>query len=488
MSERGPIRAAGSVTGDRRSARDLAADDSIPPWRYWRVKDRASRCIRWIETYVRIPSGANAGKLLKLAPFQRDVIETLLAPGVRTGGLQIPRGNAKSTLCAAIGLWAVMDYPDMPQVPLIAYNSRQAYRNLFRPLERMLAIASPEVRDRAVPYSAERRIVSVWNAGELLPLPADVERLQGLNPTIALMDEAQTVDPEIFAAVLQGAGKRPESLVLAIGTPAPGAQSSALYDLREKARGDAPIAWIEYAAAAECDLTDRYEWRRANPALEAGILYADVLETELAGTVDEIAFRSYRLGQWLDVAISSWLPPGAWAENPVCEVPPDGTEIVLALAGSWRSSVALVGATLDGETFLAWADDRADDETLHSVIDAAVLRWNVREVVIAPRIRPTLVRSLAEIGYPVFVWPATRNDYDASASTEWRRAIVDGRLPHDHDELIATHVGNLNGRAMGDGTLRLEASDDSDVDAARAARMAWVRAREASEVPAPMIY
>ena len=180
-----------------------------------------------------------------LAPFQKHAIETLLAPGVRTGGLQIPRGNAKSTLWAAVGLWAACDHDDMPQVPITAYNSLQAGRTLFAPLSRMVEL-NPELSNRCAVYSStERKIMSIWNRGEVLPLPADVERLQGLNPTIALVDEAETVEIDVFNALAQGAGKRAESLVLAIGTPAPEAQSRTLFVFRERgARRRDPVGRI----------------------------------------------------------------------------------------------------------------------------------------------------------------------------------------------------------------------------------------------------
>ena len=128
--------------------------------------------------------------------------------------------------------------------------------------------ANPELYACPVVYTSnERRVWSAWNEGELLPLPADVERLQGLNPTLALVDESQTIPPDVVYAVVQGAGKRSDSLVLSIGTPAPTADvwASALFDRRERARSGSRLRWIEYAACEGCALDDRDEWRRVNP-------------------------------------------------------------------------------------------------------------------------------------------------------------------------------------------------------------------------------
>jgi len=417
----------------------------------------------------------NAGELITLARFQKDTLEELLADGVRTGGLQIPRGNAKSTLSAAVGVWAVADHPDSPQVPLVAYNSLQAVRTLFRPVRSMIQ-SHPDLAERLVVYSAsgDRRIWSAWNDGELLPLPANPERLQGLNPTVALIDEAQTLPPAVLSAVLQGAGKRAESLVLAIGTPQPGGQASALFTLRERHRSGAKMAWVEYAAPAGCDLDDVQAWLKANPAIAAGLLHIDVLDSERA-LVTEAEFRCYRLGQWIDIVVADWLPSGAWERCPRVEPPPDGTEVILGLAGTWTSSVAVVGCTFDGSVFVAWAADEASDDDIAKVLTACTERWQVDEVVAAPRWRANLIHQLAD-EHTVNVWP-NRVDIEVMSATEWRRGIVEGRVAHDHHRLLAEHVSATTGRSTPDGSLRLAAPDDGRlVDGERAARMAWWRA------------
>jgi phage terminase large subunit-like protein len=426
---------------------------------------------------------------MHLHPYQRESLEQLLAPGVRTGGLQIPRGNAKSTTWAAVGLWALCDPPDAPQVPLIAYNGLQVTRTLLRPIRTMVR-SNPELDSRCVVYTSttDRRVWCGWNDGDLTALPADVERLQGLNPTVALVDESQTVGPDVLAAVMQGAGKRAESLVLAIGTPAPGADRSALAHLRRQAAEGAPVAWVEFAARMGCAIDDRREWRRANPALRAGLLFDDVLEGELR-LVTEQEFRMYRLGQWIDAPVALWLPPGAWDACPTLEAPPAGADVVLALAGTWTSSVALVGCTPDGATFLAWANDAATDDELEQVVGEAAQRWHVLELVVAPRTRANLARSLELDGLPVAGWP-NRIDLEVTSATDWRAAILEGRVPHDHDPVIAEHVANTVAAPTPDGSFRLGPPDDGrPIDAARAARMAWWRALELADTAGgPAIY
>jgi phage terminase large subunit-like protein len=374
-------------------------------------------------------------------------------------------------------------------VPLVAFNGIQAQTTLMRPI-RHFVHHHDELERRVIVYTSttDRRVWSAWNDGDLVVRPADSERLQGLNPTVALIDEAQTVDAVTFNAVLQGAGKRAASLVLAIGTPAPGAQTSALFELRERAREGAPIAWVEYSAEMGCRLDDEAQWAKANPALRAGMLFKDVLRDELR-LVDEVTFRMYRLGQWIDATLTDWLPGTAWDDCPHADPPPDGAEVVLGLAGTWTSSIALVGATPDGAVFLAYSADQATDDELEEVLSDAWTRWNVLELIVAPRTRANLVRRLTDSGLNVNVWP-NRTDLEVSSSTEWRRAIVEGRLAHDHDATLAQQVRALVGHPTPDGSLKLGPPDDgTPVDAARAAKLAWWRALElADSAQVPAIY
>lgn len=467
----------------------VGLDALVPPWRRWRSRSRPARAIRWIESYCRVPSGPLTGKPIRLHAFQRTQLEAMLADGVRVGGLQIPRGNAKSTLWAAVALWALCDDPDAPQVPLVGFNGMSVQTTLWRPIQRIVAL-NPELHDRVRVFKAsnDRRALCAWNGGELLPLPANVDRLQGLNPSVALVDEAQTVNPEVWSALVQGAGKRDTSLVLAIGTPAPGGHDSALAGLRAQALGGASVAWLEHAARAGCAIDDRDEWRRANPGIEVGLLRVDQLEAELR-LVTEAEFRCYRLGQWVDAIVTSWLPSGAWENSPTATIPADGAEVVLALAGTWSSSVAIVGSTPDGETFVVWAHDVATDDDLLTVFAQAAARWRIVEVIVAPRQRSGLIPRLVDAGLTVEVWP-NRVDLEVTSATEWRRAIVEGRVAHDHHPLLAEHVAASVARSTSDGSLRLAQPDDGRaIDAARAARMAWWRSLDVgARLEAPGVF
>ena len=67
----------------------------------------ATKCIAFLES-LRIPQGINAGKALKLAPFQKQFVRGALGKGIDVAALSIGRGGAKTALSAGIALGALL--------------------------------------------------------------------------------------------------------------------------------------------------------------------------------------------------------------------------------------------------------------------------------------------------------------------------------------------------------------------------------------------
>jgi len=252
------------------------------------------------------------------------------------------------------------------------------------------------------------------------------------------------------------------------------------------------VTYREFAADPGCDVLDRRQWRRANPALRAGFLQVEALAVQ-AGLLSEREFRTYHLGQWTDTA-AEWLPPGAWDSCPYQAAPPAGAEVVLAVEGTFRRTMAVVGATLDGAVFFGWGAEAALDADLRRVLEQAAEQFDVVEVVHPKRIRPRLFAELREAGLPCVPWDGGP-DNEATSANEFYRAIVgqesSNRLAHDHAPLLAEHTARLKVRFGVDGSLRLARPEGGEfVDAAIAARNAYWRALQLSDRPsgAPVIY
>lgn len=245
-----------------------------PEWKVWKTKYRAARCIRFIETYLVPPKGYGAGKRIRLAGFQKAWLEEVLAPGVSSAMLKLPRGNGKSTFLAAVALWALYDDDESgdPQVPVVAVSLQQIERSVYDVAVRMVKV-SPILEPRTSIFSGigTQRIEHPWNSGELFPKSKDQDGLQGLDPSFALADEIGFLPLESWESLVLASGKRPGSLVVGIGTPGVDRENALWHMEQRHAEGGIPgFKYQGYAAPEGADPDDEAVWRAANPAIDAG--------------------------------------------------------------------------------------------------------------------------------------------------------------------------------------------------------------------------
>src|SRR5207253_2387212 len=103
--------------------------------------------------------------------------------------------------------------------------------------------------------------------------------LQGLDFSFCVCDEIGFQDDEVWSSLILASGKRARSLLWGTGTPGLD-RDNALWTIREKVSGGhlpTGMVWREYAADPNCDVKDREQWRKANPALVEGYLRESAL-------------------------------------------------------------------------------------------------------------------------------------------------------------------------------------------------------------------
>ncbi len=428
--------------------------------------------MRFIQS-LRMP---DSGLDVVLPAFQRQIIRATYSSLLTVGSL--PSGNGKTGLMGLIALERLCRGDPYGRVVVLATKHGQA-REVVE-AAKAIGENDPRLVNRLAWYEDDAALVYRPSGATLVAHSARLKSIEGLRYRLALIDEIGFALDELVTSILARLGKGAlANRILGMGTP--GFSPNVLYRIDQMARdGAVPdgLSYLKWAAPDGCDVHDERAFDEANPAVAAGFLSRQTRELQLA-LMPELQYRVYHLGQWVGTA-ATWLPSGAWADSPHADAPADGSEIVLALAGTWRSSIAVVGATLDGSLFMVFAVEVATDDELADVFAAAAERWRVTEVVIAPRVRANLVSRLA-VDFEVSVW-STGIDLEVTSATEWRRAIVEGRVAHDHDPVLEAHVSATVIRSTVDGQLRLTSPDDGrPVDAARAARMAWTRARELAD-------
>src|SRR5262245_59696502 len=92
--------------GNKRIKREQYLEGYLtPPWDAWKPHPRLStRVARWVEEYCLVPTGHNAVRPLKLAPYQRTILRRAYDADNSMLVVSMPAANAKTTTLAAMAL------------------------------------------------------------------------------------------------------------------------------------------------------------------------------------------------------------------------------------------------------------------------------------------------------------------------------------------------------------------------------------------------
>ncbi len=455
------------------------------------------RVVAFIEQYIVLPHGRGAKRPLALRPWQQRIIHGLFdEPRPRQGLLSLPRGNGKTTLAAAIALYALFgDGEDSAQVLCVASDERQA-AILFRTARRMIEL-EPRLLDRCQVF--QDQIVVPSSDGVLRPLPAESAALLGWNPSLCVVDELAVVTERVWEAVSGAAGKRERSLTLAISTP-PESVDSVMYGLAELGRDadDPSFYFQEFSAPADCLIDDERAWAVANPAL-GDFLAIDAMRSVLR-TMRESTFRRARLGQSV-FGSESWISTEQWkaAAAPDQEIP-EGAAVCLGFDGSFsRDGTALVAVSCARPHHLqivdlwektsddgpAWRVSTADVE---QAIRDACTTYQVRAIVADPSWWAQTMQTLAGEGLPVVEFRPNSSRM-ITASERFYKAICDGDLSHSGERDLTRHISNAVLRMTPSGPRVMKESKQSTrhVDLAIAAILAYDQAAQVAPERTPLI-
>ncbi|MCV7300661.1 terminase [Mycobacterium barrassiae] len=427
-----------------------AAVDPTPlPWRPRSVG--SARFATFCEKFVKVPSGTGALTPMRLRLWQRDLVGSVLDadPRPRTAGWMLPRGQGKSSLMAAWGLYELFEGGEAATIAVVATDERQA-GIVFGVARRMVELDRELAR--RVQVFKERLVIPARGA-EFHVLPAEAKRLEGLNYTLAVLDEAGVANRDSYEVLTLGQGKRKRSTLVCLGTPGPNLDDQVLLDLRASAAEhpeDKSLVFREYSAAGFEDhpVDCQHCWTLANPALD-DFLHRDALHALLPPKTREASFRRARLCQLASDTDGAFLPAGVWDGLATGQGIPDGTEVVIALDGSFSDdTTALLAGTVSPtphfDVVKVWdpagdPDYRVPVAEVEQTIREACRRWQVVEIIADPFRWTRTLQALAAERLPVVEFPHSPSRLTA-ATTDLYSACVNGRVSHSGNPTLAAHV------------------------------------------------
>ncbi|MEZ5077301.1 MAG: terminase large subunit [Solirubrobacterales bacterium] len=416
---------------------------------------------------------------VELETFQRKIARAAFGAEREVAAI-LPRGNAKTTLAALLGLHHLVSVPDA-SVSLGAASREQAA--IAFSIMREFA-EHPAIRDLLV---VRHLALRAEEGGVLRVVSGHGERAHGQTDSLMIGDEVWSWrDDKLLEAFQTAMVKRADARLVLISTPA-GQLDSPLGNLRKRAmsglveeRGylvdaTAPgLRWLEWGVPDGVELTPA-RVARANPA---SWLTTERL-SEQQHRVTPAAWAQFHAGRW-GVGEAAWLPPGAWgACRELYEVEEGEPVWAAADVGGRRAASALVAVTADLRvaSVQTWQGDESVMELPPAIRDLAD-RFQIQECAFDPwRFKSEAMRLEAEGVGPMVEFPQSASRM-IPASERLHAAIVERRLRHrgfpELDRAVASAVAR---QVPGGRGWRLDKSDlAAMIDAAICLAMAVERA------------
>ena len=447
-----------------------------------------------------------AGSPLVLREWQKDLLRHVFARG-DDGGLRhrinligMPRKQGKSALASTLGVYSLFAAGIKGAEVYSCAADRDQARIVFTDAKRMVE-ASPDLMGMAKLYRDAIEIPEFNSVYRVLSAEAFTK--EGLSPTAVIFDELHAQpNRELFDVMSLAQGARGSMATLIAITTAGvktdnTGQDSICYSLyqygQKVARGeiDDPsffMAWWE--APQEADHRLQETWELANPGLGDICALSD-FESSVRRT-PEAEFRTKRCNQWVSSQLS-WLPTGTWdACETVKEIDTDA-EYVLGFDGSFNGdTTVIVGCRIptDDEDkphlFLVKAWEKptdSDDSWRVDIQDAenAILdfcgRYKVREVACDPFRWQRSMEVLQDAGVPIVEWPSTSAKRMVVGCAAFYDAVLEERLTHDGNPLLARHLDNAVVKIdnLGPRIVKENRGSNRRIDAAVAAVIAYDR-------------
>lgn len=280
----------------------LLKDSKNTELRWTFDEKKGERPIVFIETFCKQYKG-KLGQNIQLELFQKAFIQCLFGFVDKKSGLRrfsealmvIGRKNGKSTLASGIGLYCLIaDKEGAPEIDTVATKKDQA-KIVFDSAAAMIK-QSPSLSELTKKRKTD--IYCTYNMGTIQPLSSDSNTLDGLNPSLGIIDELHAIkDRNIYDVVKQGMTAREQPILLQITTAALDDKPGSIYetqyayasDVIAGKKTDDRFLPVIYELDDPSEMYDPACWIKANPGL-GSIKRTEVLAEFVERTKTDPAF------------------------------------------------------------------------------------------------------------------------------------------------------------------------------------------------------
>ncbi|WP_028605317.1 terminase large subunit [Ottowia thiooxydans] len=245
---------------------------------------RAARIIDFIQRYCVTPEGADVGKPLVLADFQKKFIREVYdnPAGTRRAILSIARKNGKSGLIAGLLLAHLVGPEAKQNAQIVSGAMSRDQASLVFSLACKMVQQSAKLSSLVRIVPSGKRLIGLPMNVEFRAMAADGKTAHGLSPVLVIGDEwGQVRGPQsdFIDALLTSQGAHADPLQIVISTQAATDADWLSVQIDDaKVSSDPKIVCHLYAAPEGADLLDVQAWKAANPALGLFRSEADLQE------------------------------------------------------------------------------------------------------------------------------------------------------------------------------------------------------------------
>ena len=290
------------------------ADRKRKGWRWRWDKARANRICDFIEALPHV-KGRWKSKSIQLEDWQCFMLCSVFgwvdSDGLRrfrTVYVEVPRKNAKTTICAGVGLYlTVADGEPGAEVYSAAVTRDQARISLD--IGRRMARKEDEFCSAFGVEVLAHTIVQESSGSFWRPLASDADGLDGLNIHGAIVDELHAHKTrEVWDAIDTGTGSRAQPLkwiITTAGSNKEGVcfeQRKYITEVLAGRHDDERYFGIVYGLDLEDDWTQQAAWAKANPNFQVSVLRDDIATLcgqAIQNPQAQNNFKTKRLDVWV---------------------------------------------------------------------------------------------------------------------------------------------------------------------------------------------
>jgi hypothetical protein len=400
---------------------------------------------------------------LYLDPWQRDVILDAQSVDPITGlwltprvAVAVPRQNGKGAIIEAIEVAFLLGVFG-PEAKLLIHSAHEfktaqnGFQRLLSYFDTVPALARAREEGRVkIGTAAAREFITV-DGRTVKFLARSKGSGRGFSADLLILDEAQELSDEVWAAILPTVSARPNAQIWLFGTPPSETMNGEVFTrFRENALAgeDRRLSYFEWSATDDDDFGCPTTWAKTNPAFGLRITEEGVRDEYLA--MDEETFCRERLGMFDGAGSLSIIPEDTWAAL-AGETDPDG-RVVFAIDVSpdrSRASIGVAGLLTDDRTMVQAIENRKGTGWIVPRLKELTTRWPYVMVVIdsggpAASLLPELKRAKIKRVHTITTGEVVR------ACGAFYDAAMQATLSHPDQPVLNEALASARKRPLGE--------------------------------------